>query len=345
MRMLLAFIASARSASRLAMRLTLTPGAGTTSNWVTTGPVVRPPIRLCTPNERSFSTRTSPSCESFSSMRKGSFGSGASSRSIDGSAPSAGSSSDCSPATSSGAGPSSVPVAADSVADSGDAWPAGSGTAAPSPSSSTTPSSTSATSSGMPRSVPRRAAFPRSSPSLRAHTRGRRANLPRRSIAAHADLSARPSQRSGFQSRVATSSPIRKPASSNVVPSQPMIELSPPARVDPSHPAPLALPSSEATQDATTARPAVRIAARTVVRVVVHAPARSPPSARRTGSANAAAPSAPVAASRNRAPSRPIAFPEGNHAWARAPRTDTGKSARSRNSARTTRDRARMSDF
>ena len=334
------------------MRLTLTPDAGTTSNCVTTGPVVRPPIRLWTPNERSFSTRTSPSCESFSSMRKGSFGSGASSRSIDGNAPPAASSASCSPAASAGAGPP-VPVAAGSVAGSGAAsgdgsagpLPAGSGTAAVSPSSSTTPSSTSATSSGMPRSIPRRAAFPRSSPSLRAHGRGRRANLPRRSIAPHADLSARPSQRSGFQSRVATSSPIRKPASSNVVPSQPMIELSPPARVDPSHPAPPALPSSEATQDATTARPAVRIAARTVVRVVVHAPARSPPSVSRTGSANAAAPSAPVAASRNRAPSRPIAFPEGNHASARAPRTDTGTSARSRNSARTTRDRARMSDF
>jgi hypothetical protein len=41
MRMLRAFMANARSASRLAILFTFTPGAGTTSNWVTTGPVVR----------------------------------------------------------------------------------------------------------------------------------------------------------------------------------------------------------------------------------------------------------------------------------------------------------------
>ena len=37
-------IARARSASRLAILETFTPGAGLTSNWVTTGPVVVPTI-------------------------------------------------------------------------------------------------------------------------------------------------------------------------------------------------------------------------------------------------------------------------------------------------------------
>jgi hypothetical protein len=57
-RMVRARMARARSASRFAIRFTFTPGAGTTSNCVTTGPVVRPPMRLSTLKVRSFSTST-----------------------------------------------------------------------------------------------------------------------------------------------------------------------------------------------------------------------------------------------------------------------------------------------
>ena len=334
------------------MRLTLTPGAGTTSNCVTTGPVVRPPILLSTPNERSFSTRISPSRESFSSMRKGSLGSGAFSRSIEGSAGPVWSSAGRSPpawagvssseAVAEGAGSGTGSGSGDTApGGSGDTAPGGSGRAVPS-SASMAPSRTSATSSGMPRSAPRLAVAPPSFRPLRAASHA--ATLSRRRTADHADFRRPPSQRSGFQSRVATSSPIRKPASSSAVPSQPMTALRPPATVDPSHPAPPKLPSSAATHAAMIARPAVRTAARTEVRVVVHEPARSPPSVSRIGSANAAPPSAAVAPARNLAPSRPIAFPDGNHASARAPKTETGNSASSRNNARTSSDSARMSD-
>ena len=72
-RTLFAFIAKARSASRLAIRFTFTPGAGITSNCVTIGPVVRSPRELSTLKVRSFSIRTWPnssSCRSISSSSR-----------------------------------------------------------------------------------------------------------------------------------------------------------------------------------------------------------------------------------------------------------------------------------
>jgi hypothetical protein len=68
MRMLGAFSASARSASSAAMRFTFTPGAGTTSNCVTTGPVVRPPMWPSTLNVDSVRISTSPSRSKWASL-------------------------------------------------------------------------------------------------------------------------------------------------------------------------------------------------------------------------------------------------------------------------------------
>ena len=48
----------AMSSARAAIRPTFTPGAGTTSNWVTTGPVVRPAILPSTLKVLSVSSRT-----------------------------------------------------------------------------------------------------------------------------------------------------------------------------------------------------------------------------------------------------------------------------------------------
>ena len=56
-----ACIVRARSSASAAIRPTFTPGAGTTSNWVTTGPVVRPAIVPSTLNVRSVSSSTCPS--------------------------------------------------------------------------------------------------------------------------------------------------------------------------------------------------------------------------------------------------------------------------------------------
>jgi hypothetical protein len=67
MRMDCARMASARSSARAAMRPTFTPGAGPTSNCVTTGPVVRPAIRASTRNVPSVSIRTWPSRSSSAS--------------------------------------------------------------------------------------------------------------------------------------------------------------------------------------------------------------------------------------------------------------------------------------
>jgi len=54
-------MARARSSASAAMRPTLTPGAGATSNWVTTGPVVRPTILPSTRNVARVSISTWPS--------------------------------------------------------------------------------------------------------------------------------------------------------------------------------------------------------------------------------------------------------------------------------------------
>ena len=62
MRMDCAFMASARSSASDAIRFTFTPGAGATSYWVTTGPVVRPTIFPSTRNVWSVSMSFSPIC-------------------------------------------------------------------------------------------------------------------------------------------------------------------------------------------------------------------------------------------------------------------------------------------
>ena len=60
MRMLCAFIASARSFARFAIWRTFTPGAGSTSNWVTTGPVWCGPSFASTLKMRSVSMSFAP---------------------------------------------------------------------------------------------------------------------------------------------------------------------------------------------------------------------------------------------------------------------------------------------
>ena len=58
-------IAMARSSARATIRPAFTPGPGTTSNWVTTGPVVRPAILASTLNVRSVSSSDCPSRSSW----------------------------------------------------------------------------------------------------------------------------------------------------------------------------------------------------------------------------------------------------------------------------------------
>ena len=57
----------ARSSASAAIRPALTPGAGTTSNWVTTGPVVRPAMVPSTLKVRSVSSSAWPSRSSWAS--------------------------------------------------------------------------------------------------------------------------------------------------------------------------------------------------------------------------------------------------------------------------------------
>ncbi len=84
MRMDCAFMASARSASSEAMRDTLIPGAGDTSNWVTAGPVVRPTISPSILKVASLSTSTCPSLSSSSRLRASSRAGGAVRRRVEG---------------------------------------------------------------------------------------------------------------------------------------------------------------------------------------------------------------------------------------------------------------------
>ena len=84
-RMLKARIVMARSSASAMMRPAFTPGAGTTSNWVTTGPLVRPAIVPSTLNVRSVSISNWPSLSSAASSAVVSWVGGRSSSSTGGS--------------------------------------------------------------------------------------------------------------------------------------------------------------------------------------------------------------------------------------------------------------------
>ena len=360
MRTLLAFIARARSASRFAIRLTFTPGAGITSNCVTIGPVVRPPSSLSTLNVFSFSIKIRPNSSNSRCMVEVSRPAGSESRSIGGT-----SCSDRSPSLGSVSPPSSdsssrSPSSSASTSSASDASTSGSasGSGSSSGSSSGCPSSTSSSASfsgslSHSGSIPARslACSCSAARSTFANARASAISLPFpastlavRPAASPPAITPRPIERRGFQLSVPTDNATTPTPVTINAPIHPTRFTSGLPTFVPSHPAALGSDDSTHTQTGARSRsPALKIVRRGVQYSESQPPKRRPEKTRSTGTRKADPPKKTVKSVPKVAPTSPTMFPEGNQSPPRSPSKDTGRRDRKKNSARANRATAKIS--